>query len=677
MDMIRSDNFAIAENFKTQSLLRLFLFLVFVVVGCLRLDAARKMENLDRGVVAISLGEEGVYLGWRRLGTDPETVSFNIYRNDRLINAVPVVDSTNFLDAEGTIESVYQISVLIDAVEIKRTETTPVWEQQYLEIPVSNPGLQSETVVESESPQPASDTANEARVIYSPNDASVGDLDGDGQYEIVLKWDPANSQDNSRSGVTDNVYLDAYELDGTLLWRIDLGVNIRAGAHYTQFIVYDLDSDGYAEVACRTSDGTIDGAGNVIGDSEADYRNADGYILTGNEYLTIFEGATGTALVTEDFFPNRGGSVREWGDNYGNRCDRFLAGVAYLDGERPSLILGRGYYKPKNGYSARNEIVAYNWREEVLPDELEVVEQETEDQESIELQKVLSQVWYFKSNTSGLNESYLGQGCHSLSINDVDGDGYDEIVYGSCTIDDDGTGLYSTELGHGDALHVSDFDPLREGLELWQCHEEDPYGATFRDAATGEIIFRYDASKDTGRACAGDILADSLGAEVWASGGVPLSTISGINMGAHKNPINFMVWWDGDLLREFLDRNRITKYNVAEPLLEAVDCDSNNGSKATPCLSADILGDWREEVIWRTEDNTAIRIYSTTALTSYRLYTLMHDPQYRQSIAWQNTGYNQPPHTSFHLGHVMISAPIPDIELVVVEEEVGEDAISE
>ena len=593
-------------------------------------NAARIMESLDRGVVAVSIGSNGVFVSWRLLGTDPDVVEFNVYRNGVKVNSSPIVDSTNFIDQSGGVNDSYQVVPVIYGIELEGSESVSVWSDQYLEIPLQVPADGT--------------TPSGGSYSYSPNDASVGDLDGDGQYEIVLKWDPSNSQDNSRSGYTGNVYLDAYELDGTFLWRIDLGINIRAGAHYTQFIVYDLDSDGFAEVACRTSDGTVDGVGEVIGadpdGSYRDYRRSDGYILTGPEYLTVFDGMTGAALNTSTFYPNRGSSVNEWGDSYGNRCDRFLAGVAYLDGQYPSLIMARGYYGPQSGYSARNEIVAYNWREGIL-----------------------EQVWYFKAHTSGPNAEYIDQGCHSLSVNDVDDDGKDEIVYGSCVIDDDGTGLYSTGLGHGDALHVSDFDQDREGLEVWQCHENSPYGASLREAATGRVIFRYTAGDDTGRACAGDVTASYSGAEVWASGGVPLSSVYGTNLGNHSNPINFMVWWDDDLLREFLDSNVISKYGRGT-LLNASGCSSNNSTKSTPCLSADILGDWREEVIWRTNDNSKLRIYTTTIETSYRLYTFMHDSQYRTSIAWQNTAYNQPPHTSFFMGDHMSAPPVPDIQLV-------------
>ncbi len=595
-------------------------FVLFMFGGIIQ--AARYMEDLDRAVIAVRSGSSN-YIGWRLLGTDPADIAFNIYRDSVKINSAPITGSTNYLDAGGILTSTYSIVPVIGGIEQAGTESIGVWGQSYLEIPLQVPAGVT--------------TPDGVTCTYSPNDCSVGDLDGDGEYEIILKWDPSNSRDNGSQdlGYSGNAYLDAYKLNGTFLWRIDLGINIRAGAHYTQFMVYDLDGDGRAEVACKTAPYTVDGLGNYVlmpGDTLADYRNSSGMILEGPEYLTIFDGLTGAELATTAYVPLRG-SVSAWGDSYGNGVDRFLAGVAYLDGQRPSLVMCRGYY-------TRAVLAAWDWREGQL-----------------------SLRWVFDSDdgTPG-NLDYRGQGNHNLSMADVDGDGFDEIVYGSCTIDHDGTGLYSTGLGHGDALHVSDMDPDRPGLEVWQCHESSPYGASFRDAATGEILFRYEASKDTGRACAGDITASYRGYEVWASSGVPLTTCTGTNLGSHSNPINFMVWWDGDLLREFLDGNQVSKYGIGT-LLTATDCSSNNGSKSTPCLSADILGDWREEIIWRTNDNSALRIYTTTTVTSHRLYTLMHDSQYRTAIAWQNVAYNQPPHPSFFLGDGMDAPPVPDIIL--------------
>jgi rhamnogalacturonan endolyase len=586
--------------------------------------AARYMEKLDRGVVAVYLGGSQVYVGWRMFGTEPISIGYNVYRGATKLNASPITGSTNYVDNGGSLGSTYRVAAVIGGNEKELSDPVGVWNNSYPDIPLQRPTGGTTPTGEAYS--------------YSPGDCSVGDLTGDGTYEIVVKWDPSNQKDNAQSGYTGNVYLDAYKLDGTFLWRIDLGRNIRAGAHYTQFMVYDLDSDGIAEVACKTAPGTIDGTGNFVlmpGDNpNADYRNSSGYILSGPEYLTVFNGRTGAAMATTHYVPPRG-TVSQWGDNYGNRVDRFLAAVAYLDGERPSLVMCRGYY-------TRTALAAWDWRNGEL-----------------------TQRWVFDTGHSGGPWSaYKGQGNHNLSVGDVDRDGRDEIAYGGCTIDDDGRGLYTTGLGHGDAMHLADMDPSREGLEIWRCIEwgGGQYGAEYRDAGTGEVLFRVTAGDDTGRACAGDIRADYPGYEMWASTGVHLYSSTGADLGSHSLPINFMVWWDGDLLREFLNGTTISKYGSGN-LLSASGCYSNNGSKSTPCLSADILGDWREEVIWRTSDNRHLRIYTTTHVTPHRLYTLMHDPQYRLGIAWQNVGYNQPPHPGFFLGHGMAAPPVPDIIL--------------
>jgi len=413
-------------------------------------------------------------------------------------------------------------------------------------------------------------------------------------------------------------------------------------------MVYDLDSDGRAEVACKTADGTVDGVGNVIGDPTVDYRNAAGRILSGPEYLTIFDGQTGAELATTSFFPNRV-NVSQWGDSYGNRVDRFLAAIAYLDGVRPSLIMCRGYYPAKSpSGQARNEITAWNWRDDTL-----------------------TQLWWFKAGyniNNNINVEYIDQGNHNLSIGDADGDGKDEIIYGACAIDDDGTPLYTTGLHHGDAMHLGDLDPDRPGLEVFDIHEtpSTTAGAEMHDAATGEIIWGVASTGDVGRGCSDDVYAGTRGAESWAGNTGGLRDRYGNIIGRAPGSTNFLVWWDGDVVRELLDSNHIDKYGLSSDtrLLTASGCSSNNGTKSTPCLSGDIFGDWREEVIFRTSDNSSLRIYTTTIPATNRIYTLMHDPQYRLSIAWQNVAYNQPPHTSFYLGDGMAEPPRPQIKVL-------------
>ncbi|MGA2060941.1 MAG: hypothetical protein ABSG67_10700, partial [Thermoguttaceae bacterium] len=616
-------------------------------------SAPKQMEYLDRGIVAMRKTTSQVYISWRLLATDPSDIAFNLYRSANggaavKLNSSPITATTDFTDttATFTVSNSYYVCPVTGGVEQAPSETwtlaanAPV--QQYLSVPLNIPAGGTDL--------------NGNAYTYSANDCSVGDLDGDGQYEIVVKWDPSDSKDNSQSGYTGDVYIDAYKLNGTQLWRIDLGKNIRAGAHYTQMIVYDLDGDGRAEVALKTAPGTIDGMGNYVlmpGDNpNADYRNSSGYVLSGPEYLTIFNGQTGAAMVTTNFLPARG-NVSDWGDTYGNRVDRFLAGVAYLDGTRPSLIECRGYYGPQSGQTkAKNEIVAWNYRNGQL-----------------------TQLWTFEAavgEDNNINSAYVGQGDHALSIADVDGDGKDEIIYGAAVIDDNGQPIYTTGLGHGDAMDVGVFDPSQSGLEVWEVHETPNAtdGYELHNAATGAIIWGGGTTSDDGRGRCDNIIAGTVGAEMWSAASGNLYNVSGAVVGTAPSSDNFLVWWDADLSRELEDGTSITKYSTSgtTTLLTATGCASNNGTKATPCLVADILGDWREEVVWRTIDSSALRIYTTTTpestSTGFRIYTLMDDLQYRESIAWQNVAYNQPAHTSFYLGYGMSAPPTPNIYTV-------------
>lgn len=692
-----------------------FLMVGMLLAATIAARAQRQMENLSRGVVAIPQPDGKVFVSWRLLGTDPENIAFNLYRkseggSERMgmppggarpsrgatkaggpadgkggaggppagaaagarggggrggrggaapgepvkLNAEPLTGATCFVDANADLntKTSYFVRPVLNGVEqapsAAFTFAAGAPPLPYLSIPLKTPEG------------------------YTPNDVSVGDVDGDGEYEYIVHM-TGRGADPAMAGITSEPIFQAYKLDGTLLWTINLGKNIRESAHATQFMVYDLDGDGKAEFVCKTADGTIDGAGKVIGDPKADWvekegmaaardrtgseRDADGNmitnpdgthnfskvgrILSGPEYLTVFDGLTGKALATTNYNPPLG-KPEIWGDLYGNRSERYLACVAYLDGQRPSVVMCRGYY-------ARTTLCAWDWRDGKL-----------------------TQRWFFDSDdgTPG-NEKYRGQGAHSLSVADVDGDGKDEIVYGACVIDHDGKGLYSTGRGHGDALHVSDMDPDRPGLEVWMIHERPGpnSGGDFRDARTGELLWGLPCNSDAGRGMAANIDPRYKGYQMWSAPSDGLYTAKGVKISDKKpRSCNFAVWWDGDLLREILNSNRITKWdweNGTEiPLLTAQGCVSNNGSKSTPALSADLFGDWREEVIWRSADNKELRIYTTTIPTKYRFTTLMHDPQYRLAIAWQNVTYNQPPHPGFYLGEGMAPPPKPNIVVV-------------
>ncbi len=587
------------------------------------------MERLNRGLVAVQ-GTGGVYVGWRMFGFeyDLSSVSYNVYRGGTKIASV--TNSTNYQDASGTAQSQYTVRAVINGVECGDSESVTPWAQNYLRVPISVP--------------PASGAGS----TYSANDASVGDLDGDGAYEIVLKWDPSDSKDNSQAGVTSDVFIDAYKLNGTRLWRINLGPNIRAGAHYSQFVVYDFDGDGKAELAVKTAPGTKDATGAFLktgpaasDDDSAIYRNTDGYVLSGPEYLTVFSGQTGAELATVNF-PMPRGTVSSWGDSYGNRVDRFLATAAYLDTTGlPSFIMARGYY-------TRTTLSAMNWRSGQL-----------------------TQLWQFDSNKTpqdAAGHAYSGQGSHSMTIANVDSDPSQEIMYGAMAVDNTGAGLCSTGFNHGDAEHVGDLIPSRPGLEFFMCNEDGTHPAYhIRDARTCAIIQQGPVNgADTGRCVADDIDPTNPGAEMWASSvdGM-LSATSNTNLGTKPSSQNFLVWWDADETRELEDSNHIDKYSggTLTRLLTASGVASNNGTKSVPALTADLYGDWREEVMWRETDSSALRIYTTTAVTTRRIYTLMHDPQYRMQVVGEQTAYNQPPHTGFHIGNGMVAPPSPNIKV--------------
>jgi rhamnogalacturonan endolyase len=637
-----------------------FFAVIFLLLISPAAHSQKQMENLGRGVVALRNAPDSVTISWRMLGTDPDDIAFNLYRNSggkiAKLNPQPIIKNTFFVDtkADFSTSNAYFVKTVLKG---KETETSkpfalpvnaPV--KNYLSIPLQLPaGYTLSTPVERNSRTTVGifdstnrNVRNANRVeqvnAYAPNDASVGDLDGDGEYEIVLHL-AGRGRDNPSNGFTDPPLFQAYKLDGTLLWTINLGKNIREGAHYTNYLVMDHYGDGKAEIAMKTGDGTIDGKGKVIGDSTKHWVDNNGKILSGPEYFTIFNGLTGEAMATTEYIPNRyptdgwGGNGGNGGnDNNGNRVDRFLAGVAYLDGKLPSVIMCRGYY-------GRSVLAAWDYRNGKLTSR-----------------------WVFDSKNR--ENPFSGQGYHSLSIADVDNDGKDEIIYGSMVVDDNGKGLFTTGLRHGDALHVSDLDPSKPGLEVFGVHEIEEGtkgpGAAVYNALTGEIYYTGSMDTDVGRGVADNIDPDNPGAEMWWSGSRGLYNMKGEKIGDNPVSTNFVIWWDGDLTRELLDGNHIDKYKVGK-IFTAEGCTSNNGTKSTPALSADILGDWREELIERTVDNKELRIFISTIPTEHRMYTLMHDPQYRVAIAWQNVGYNQPPHPSFYIGEDMQKPPKPNI----------------
>lgn len=589
-------------------------------------------EKLSRGLIGIPT-EEGMYFSWRMTLEDAAGLQFDLYRSsgggaEVKLNKEPIDRTSDFLDrtVDYTVDNRWTLKATTGEVatwtRLKGEERNP-----YLSIPICKP---EDGEIAGES------------FTYTANDCSVGDLDGDGEYEIILKWSPSNSKRPPQRGFTGNTYLDAYKMDGTRLWRIDLGPNVRSGAATTNFLVFDFDGDGCAEICCKTGDGTVDGLGHRIGDAQADWRTWDkksptyGKIVNGPEYLTVFEGRTGKELDSKEYIPTRypldgwGGVGGNCGnDNTGGRSDRFTAGVAFLDGKTPSPIMVRGWY-------GRTVVAAWTFTNGAL-----------------------KHTWTFDSAAPGW-EAYSGMGNHSVTVADFDGDGCDEICVGAMTVDHDGKGLFTTGLRHGDALHAGRFIPSRQGMQVFGVHENEgdneivkrtPAVAMF-DGATGEIIWQDGLGQDAGRGVAADIDPRYDGAECWCNiGGLRRGDTGEIISNRKPDSCNFTIYWDADPLAELLDHVSISKWNwnaeSTDLLLKAEGVVSNNGTKGNPCLSGDILGDWREEVIWPSEDQTELRIYSTTIPAVDRRATWMNDRQYRLAIAWQNVAYNQPPHPSF------------------------------
>ena len=658
---------------------------------------ARQMEKLNRGLIAVKTTADtrgqavnGVYLSWRLLGDESlENQAFDIYKNGTKIHTTGVHDATNWIDTSGTASDKYKV-VKAGEDASKETEVTPTSNNNcaksnevgngnseknsftYVDIPISRPDPVERMGDGKISNYYTVDKSHEG----GANDASVGDLDGDGNYEIVLKWDPTDSKDSAGADFTGNAYIDAYTIDPNndgYMWRIDLGKNVTSGAHYTQFLVYDFDGDGKSEVAMKTAPGTVDGTGHYVtevGDTD-EIRNTDNtksYIGTSGrlkgknpftQYLTIFDGETGAALYTTDYIPYDAAEDKYWGDGKAkyNRSERYLAAVAYLDGIHPSIVMCRGYYHD-------SVIRAYTW-----------------DGTELTMQ------WEHKGKKSESSTTLYGQGNHNLSVGDIDNDGKDEIVYGSAALDDDGkTVLGNTGLGHGDAMHMSDFN--NDGTqEVFSVKEEEfkKYAEDLRVASTGKHFWssgKLTTSSDNGRGVM-DNIDDSYAKEHsnalaigWSSGIANAHDLNGDDVAAKPAGAgsgtfdNFLVYWDGDLSRELLDANIIQKYYAATGTTKRfygpsdgytlTGGSTNNYSKRNPSLVADIWGDWREEIIMPVNKGSAtdqayLRIYTSTIPTDYRITTLMHDCQYRLSVAWQNVGYNQPTHASYYIGSVALA----------------------
>lgn len=630
----------------------------------------RQMEKLDRGLIAIKT-DGGVYLSWRLFdsednifGSADKNVSFNVYRDGKKISEIAT--KTNYFDS--TVGTNYSVAPVINGVEGEKCNPVTAYNNSYFDIPLSKPD--DETIYDP--------SGNElATYSFFPADCSTGDVDGDGEYEIIVKW-TSSEHDVGSPGTpaySGTVHLAAYKLDGTKLWKndIELGKNVYSSAHTLQFLVYDFDGDGKSEVMCQTSLGSKDGQDKYVSNaaqtdeeikaitdeenSTADYRGY-GRITEGKEFLTVFNGETGVAMDTINLPTTRGSKNGvDYGDDFGNRSNRFVSDVAYLDGEKPYAIYLRGYYFGRNG-KQRTSIAGISWDGTALSPTYR-----------FDTQK--GQEGYFDGAYQ-----YVGNGNHNCTVADVDNDGKDEFITGALCMevndDNEFRPKWCTYFGHGDALHIGNYDPTHTGFEFFTVHEENDtnnlsgndisidYGMSVIDAETGNIMFHEGASADTGRGVMANVGAGGY-YQIWSAknyarqsnGGTDFTTATSLT-GRNTPSMNFRIFWDGDLYDNLLDGANITDWNGRNMsnIFSArnYDCVSINGTKANPSLQADLFGDWREEVVYPTTDGTALRVFSTTDTTDYKIKTLMQDPVYRSGVAAEQTAYNQPPHVGFYMG---------------------------
>ena len=612
-------------------------------------NAQRFTDKLDRGLVAVKT-TKGVYCSWRIQADEYYDVKYNLYRDGTRVNAEPL-DVSNFTDTSGSESSQYTVKAVLNGVEQQASKAATVLGNNYKEIIIKHD--------------------KSLKATYEPNDACCADVDGDGEVEILMKFTnlEESAQRYPKNGPTiDGVETKEYSMlaclkqDGTVLWWVNCGPNMGDFQNNEQNIVgYDWDMDGKAEVVMRLEEGstvhmadgttyTI-GANGKNGSSWTNYRepkasgSVEWFTHYGKEFLWYCEGATGKPYQCIEFPLKRleDGETdlkAAWGDGYGHRSSKYFFGAPYLDGKHPSIFLGRGIY-------TRHKFIAYD------------VDPKTHD---------LKVRWKWTNNQPG--SPWFGQGYHNYIIADVDWDGRDEIVWGSMVIDDNGMGLSTTGLGHGDAQHIGDFNPYIHGQEMFACNEDNPSN-NYRDATTSKIYYRKTDTNDDGRCLAGNFYNDFPGAVGHSAHDTPISTVTNDHVSTNTNGLgmNFRIYWDGDLLEECFNNTEVTKPGVGT-IATFLGAYSNNGTKATPCYQGDIFGDWREEVIERTADNN-IRIYTTNEPTKWRNYSLWYDHQYRNGMVWQPCGYNQPPHVSYFLGELEGITIAPPPLTTTGREEVG------
>ena len=641
------------------------LLILLAVVLCDSASAQLQLkEKLNRAPVAVKTSQ-GILVSWRYLEADGDA-TFSVYRNGTLVKS-DIAYVTNFLDAEGKAGDTYKVE------SSKGGEATcTAWDNMFTKISIPRPA-------------PRKSLAGDLTGYYRPDDISVGDVDGDGDYELIVKWLPDNQRDSNKNGFASATYIDCYEMNGTQKWRIDVGDGIRSGNHTTQFLVYDFDGDGKAELILKTAPDTKDGLGNYVtqaGDATIKaigpatvQVNTDGRVTAGAEFLTVFNGETGAAMHTIFYSPSRSmadfpsGDTSynaSWGDNSYNRGERYNAAVAYLDGQDklPTAIMQRGYYSACYIWAVDWDGTALKTR--WLHKGTAQWSWSIVDASGTELANDIT------NPVTSQGKSSYGQGVHGISIGDVNNDGKDDICIGSATIGHDGKLLCATGFGHGDAIHLADLCHDRPGLEVMMPHEESPFGWDVHDATTGEVLVNATGTQGNGRGLACDFVPAERGYEFWSSDDNEIRSCNyGSTVSSSKPDTNFRIYWTGDPYDQTFD-GRYDETNGCSPRIRTWNTASKdivtfqefadygkpqtcNTTKATPCLQADLLGDWREEIIMTSYETDwsaptcDLLIYSTPEPTEYRVPCLMEDHMYRMGIAWQNSSDNQPPHLGYYL----------------------------
>ncbi len=562
----------------------------------------RVKEKLNRGLVAsLSQDNKSVYLTWRLLETDAEGISFNIYRaingKSKRLNRKPIVQTCDFLDETPVNNKMtYWIVPVINEKEQESSEKIDIVFNE-----LSSPNY----------------TSIKLKRAVKAGKVALADLNGDGVYDYIIRTPETNIDPGMPGDLTGKTYqIEAYLSDGTYLWTKDLGQGIEPGIWYSPFIAYDFNGDGKAEIALKAAPETVK-------------RDEKGRVDSGEEYLSVLDGMTGKEIARVNW-PERN-------DRYGNmvRRNRNQIGMAFLDGKTPFILAARGTYKL---------MVVDAW---MLKD------------------NKLERVWRWDGDEE--NPVTRSMGAHSMISADVDGDGRDEIFLGACALNNNGTLKWSTGLGHPDKIYITDIDPRRPGMELFLCIEpwrEDGRGVCMVDAITGQPIWNIGhKTLHVGDGMVADIDASHPGLECFATedkkGGSTdkyLLSSDGKRLGSNEDvpPCRNWIWWDGDLLRETFkgDDSRwgagssshgrpqnIVKWK-GETLTENIEGDI--------LMIADVVGDWREEVITALEGE--LRIYRTNIPAKDKRTTLMQDPLYRNYIAHRSMGYPQAPVPSYYLG---------------------------